>query len=148
MLVGVISRHTESDQKLRGPIGVAAGPDDWVYVVENYSNRVSLFDECYKYVRSFGKKGKNDGEFNDPYAVAVSPEGCAYVSDTNNNRIQFFKWKTAVWTTLMSLCIIIINISQPYCRNDFCENKTFLQIITLGGYACTKKRPLCMSLTT
>ncbi|CAI8000489.1 Tripartite motif-containing protein 3 [Geodia barretti] len=83
--------HTEPDQKLQGPISVAVGPDDWVYVVENYSNRVSLFDECYKYIRSFGKKGKNDGEFDDPYAVAVSPEGRVYVSDTNNDRIQVFK---------------------------------------------------------
>ena len=50
---------------------------------------MSLFDECCKYVRSFGKKGKNDGEFDDPYAVVVSPEGC--VCDTNNDRIQLFK---------------------------------------------------------
>ena len=62
---------SEPDQRLQGPISVAVGPDDWVYVVENYSNRVSLFDECCKYVRSFGKKGKNDGEFDDPYAVGV-----------------------------------------------------------------------------
>ena len=82
---------SEPDQRLQGPISVAVGPDDWVYVVENYSNRVSLFDECCKYVRSFGKKGKNDGEFDDPYAVGVSPEGCVFVSDMNNDRIRVFK---------------------------------------------------------
>ena len=82
--------HTQLDQKLQGPISVAVGPDDWVYVVENYSNRVSLFDEYGKYVKSFGKKGKKEGEFDDPYAVAVSPGGHVYVSDTNNDRIQVF----------------------------------------------------------
>ena len=87
MLVSSIA-HTEPDQKLQGPISMAVRPDDWVYVVENYSNRVSLFDDCCKYIRSFGKKGKNDGEFDDPYAVAVSPEGRVYVSDTNNDRIK------------------------------------------------------------
>ena len=30
---------------------MAAGPDGWVYVVENYSNHVSLFDECCMQVR-------------------------------------------------------------------------------------------------
>ena len=70
---------------------MSAGPDDCVYVVENGSNRVSIFDQTGKYIKSFGKKGDKDGEFNEPYAIAVSDEGYVYVSDTDNNRIQVFK---------------------------------------------------------
>ena len=83
--------HTTAEHKLQGPISVAVGPDHWVYVVEFDSDRVSVFDESYKYVKSFGKRGEEDGEFHDPYAIAVSRDGYIYVSDTENNRVQVFK---------------------------------------------------------
>ena len=79
---------TTPEQKLRGPMSVSVGPDDCVYVGEN---RVSIFDQTGKYIKSFGKKGDKDGEFKDPNAIAVSDEGYVYVSDTKNNRIQVFK---------------------------------------------------------
>ena len=85
--------HTTPEQKLQRPISVSVGPDDCVYVVETSSNtdRVSIFDQTGKYIKSFGKKGDKDGEFDRPYAIAVSDEGYVYVSDTGNNRIQVFK---------------------------------------------------------
>ena len=83
--------HTTPGEKLQGPISVAVGPNDWVYVVENYTVRISIFNETGKYMKSFGKKGDKDGEFNDPYAIAVRDDGHVYVSDTNNDRIQVFK---------------------------------------------------------
>ena len=82
--------HTTPGQRLKGPVSVAVGPDDWVYVVEKGCHRVSVFDENGEYIKSFGKEGDKDGEFNDPYAIAVSDDGCVYVSDTGNNRVQVF----------------------------------------------------------
>ena len=82
--------HTTPGQRLQEPISVAVGPDDWVYVVEFTANRVSVFDENGKYIKSFGKKGNKDGEFKGPYCIAVSDDGCVYVSDTENNRVQLF----------------------------------------------------------
>ena len=82
--------HTTPGQRLQGPISVAVGPDDWVYVVEYSADRVSMFDENGKYIKSFGKKGDKDGEFNSPFCIAVSDDGRVYVSDTNNNRVQIF----------------------------------------------------------
>ena len=81
--------HTTPGQRLQFPVSVAVGPGDCVYVVEE--DRVSVFDENHKYIKSFGKKGKKDGEFNEPYAIAVNDGGCVYVSDTENNRVQVFK---------------------------------------------------------
>ena len=83
--------HTTPGERLQGPVSVAVGPDDWVYVVENSLNRVSVFDENHKYIKSFGKEEDKDGEFNDPYAIAVNDDGCVYVSDTRNDRVQEFK---------------------------------------------------------
>ena len=83
--------HTTAEHKLQGPISVAVGPDDWVYVVEFDSDRVSVFDESYKYVKSFGKRGTRDGEFHYPYAIAVSCDGYIYVSDIDNKRVQVFE---------------------------------------------------------
>ncbi|CAI8017935.1 E3 ubiquitin-protein ligase TRIM71, partial [Geodia barretti] len=37
--------HTVAGEGLRGPISVAVGPNDWVYVVEQSYPRVSVFDE-------------------------------------------------------------------------------------------------------
>ena len=36
---------------------MSVGPDDCVYVVECDSDRVSVFDENGKYIKSFGKTG-------------------------------------------------------------------------------------------
>ena len=83
--------HTTPGVKLQGPVSVAVGPDDWIYVVEFDCLRVSVFNENCKYIKSFGKKGDKDGEFNNPYAIAVTDDGCIYVSDTDNDRVQIFK---------------------------------------------------------
>ena len=81
--------HTTPGLQLQEPISVSVGPDDCVYVVEY--DRVLVFDENGKYIKSFGKRGNKDGEFNNPHAIAVSADGYVYVSDTDNNRVQIFK---------------------------------------------------------
>ena len=82
--------HTTPGQRLQGPASVAVGPDDWVYVVEFDTDRVSVFDENGKCIKSFGKQGDKDGEFNNPHCIAVSDDVCVYVSDNDNNRVQLF----------------------------------------------------------
>ena len=93
--------HTTPGQQLQRLISVSVGPDDCVYVVEIPDDcvyvgeiqidRVSIFDDNGKYIKSFGKRGNKDGEFKDPYAIAVSDDGYVYVSNTGNNRVQVFK---------------------------------------------------------
>ena len=82
--------HTTPGQRLQTPVSVAVGPDDWMYVVECSADRVLVFDENGKYIKSLGKKGDNDGEFIKPHCIAVSDEGCVYVSDTGNDRVKLF----------------------------------------------------------
>ena len=82
--------HTTPGQRLQGPVSVAVGPGDCVYVVECDCHRVSEFNGNGEYIKSFGKRGNKDGEFECPHAIAVSDGGCVYVSDTGNNRVQVF----------------------------------------------------------
>ena len=62
----------------------------WLLDQMTDSDRVSIFDENGRYIKSFGKRGHKDREFNGPYAIAVSDDGHVYVSDTLNDRIHVF----------------------------------------------------------
>ena len=83
--------HTGPGKRLQGPVSVAVGPNDWVYVVEIDCPRVSVFNENGEYIKSFGKPGDKDGEFDKPFAIAVRDDGYVFVSDTFNYRVQIFK---------------------------------------------------------
>ena len=58
---------------------------------ENKSNgdrgggRLSIFTSQGKFIKSFGKKGKEDGEFDLPRGVAVDDEDNIYVVDKQNS---------------------------------------------------------------
>ena len=67
--------HITPEEKLKEPVCVAVGPDDWVYVVEMSCHRVSVFDKDHKFVKSFGTKGDKDEEFCAPYGIGVSQDG-------------------------------------------------------------------------
>ena len=62
-----------------------------VYVADSSNNRIAVFSEEGKLVRTFGSQGGGRGEFKNPTGVAVSPDGHhLYVSDRDNHRIQVF----------------------------------------------------------
>ena len=41
-------------------------------------------------LRSFGRRGRNQGEFNYPTGIAFDSNGNIIVADENNNRVQVF----------------------------------------------------------
>lgn len=59
-------------------------------IVNDLSDKVHLFDQNGKYLLSFGKKGKKDGQFRDTFGLAVDSQNRIYVSDTGNYRVQVF----------------------------------------------------------
>jgi tripartite motif-containing protein 71 len=58
----------------------------------------------YKFLHSFGKKGKEEGDFDIPKGIACNHQGDYIICDFKNNRIQVFKGPTEV-PTLLSLCL-------------------------------------------
>ncbi len=79
--------------KLLRPAGIAINEKDKrLYVVDVLDHRVKVYSlENGKFLFSFGKRGKEDGEFNFPTNIAVDRRnGHVAVVDTMNFRVQIF----------------------------------------------------------
>jgi hypothetical protein len=88
------------------PTAIAVVPNGDVFIADGYGqNWVHQFDKNQKYVRSFGGKGKGDGQFNTCHGIALDKRGdkpLLLVCDRENHRLQHFdldgKFVNVVWT--------------------------------------------------
>src|SRR5262249_31971232 len=72
------------------PCGIALGLDQLVYVSENQTHRVSVFDLAGNFVRTIGTRGCGPGKLLYPVGVSIDAAGHLYVADYYNNRIDEF----------------------------------------------------------
>jgi sugar lactone lactonase YvrE len=75
------------------PRGVSVGPDGRIYVVEEGTHRVSIFDKDGNFLTTLGQQGTGDVAgvfFNRPNGISISSTGDIIVADTWNYRIQRF----------------------------------------------------------
>jgi DNA-binding beta-propeller fold protein YncE len=72
------------------PFGVAVDDNDHVYVSDDWTNQISVFDSSGKFLRKWGKTGSGDGELSQPAGLAVEKNGNLIVVDSGNNRLQVF----------------------------------------------------------
>ena len=88
--------------KVKGPYGVAVNQMGEVVVTECNGHCISVFSQCGKKLRSFGKPGSGHGQFKYPRGVTVDWEGNILVADVGNQCIQKFtatgEFLTAVGT--------------------------------------------------
>ncbi|MCX6619675.1 MAG: peptidyl-alpha-hydroxyglycine alpha-amidating lyase family protein [Acidobacteria bacterium] len=86
--------RTITDQdllKFNRPTDVAFDPAGNIYVADGYGNsRVVKFSREGKFLREWGRRGREPGEFNTPHAIAVDQRGRVYVADRENYRVQVF----------------------------------------------------------
>ncbi|XP_022790696.1 E3 ubiquitin-protein ligase TRIM71-like, partial [Stylophora pistillata] len=75
---------------LSGPYGVAVNERDEILVTDTNNHRVQVFNSDGTYLRSFGKKGDEQGEFDCPSGIAHDKNKNIIVVDTNNHRVQLF----------------------------------------------------------
>jgi DNA-binding beta-propeller fold protein YncE len=71
-----------------GPFGITVGPDGLLYVADDLSHRIQIFDRAGRLQRSFGRHGTAPGELAWVDSLAVEANGDLYVADTGNNRVQ------------------------------------------------------------
>jgi DNA-binding beta-propeller fold protein YncE len=91
LTLGERNRPGDDERRFNRPTDVAFAPNGDFYVSDGYGNsRVVKFDRDGKFILSWGRKGKADGEFDLPHAVRIDSKGSVYVADRENDRIQVF----------------------------------------------------------
>ena len=86
----VLSFGQPSVEMLDKPWGVAVNSHDEIAVSEYGNGRISLFSSDGTYLRSFGKRGHNNGEFSFPCGIIFEKNHNILVSDCHNPRVQVF----------------------------------------------------------
>ena len=69
-------------------VAIAVNTSGLVYVSERENNRISVFTLEGKFVKSFGKRGKEPGEFDELKGLAVDSSGALFVCDCFNDRVN------------------------------------------------------------
>lgn len=93
-----ISEMQMPDWKNGKPVGLAVGPDGYLYVPDTHYQRVIVYDpKTWREVRRWGSMGTGPGQFIFPTDVAFDARGRVFVSEYgDNDRIQVFdargKW--------------------------------------------------------
>ena len=76
---------------MRWPDTFSEGPDGTIYISDGYVNsRVAKISKDGDWIKSWGQRGKGQGEFNLVHSIATDAKGSVYVADRNNRRIQVF----------------------------------------------------------
>ena len=74
-----------------GPWGIAVAPNGHIFIADNTTHQIHVFDEQRKHIRSFGKKGSGQGQLNFPCGTAIDADGLVYVCNSINHCIEVFK---------------------------------------------------------
>lgn len=73
-----------------------------IYVLDNKTARIQVYDINGKYIGTIGGKGQGPGEFFVPYNLFLDEKGNIYVSDTMTRKITVF---TESWTYKESISL-------------------------------------------
>ena len=125
------------DDKFFSLYGIAADTN-YVYVSDDYNNRVLKYDKYGNYILNWGKEGQGAGEFYGPHGLAVDISGNVYVADDFNNRVQKFdssgnfitKWG-GVGTEdgdISPVCVAVDSLGRVYVSDSSADKiKVFSQ---------------------
>ena len=74
---------------LRKPWGVAVNEKNDIAMTDTCNHRIEVFSSNGTHLRSFGRKGEQQGEFNRPHGIAFHNDNII-VADSVNHRVQLF----------------------------------------------------------
>ncbi len=78
------------DGQIRWPSGIAIDSADTVYLTEQHTQRVNVYDSEGNLLRRWGTYGNGKGEFKEPSGIAFDADDNLYLADSGNCRIQKF----------------------------------------------------------
>ena len=81
---------SSSASLFNGPAGLAIQSNDRIVVVDQFNNRIQVFDPSGESLFNFGSLGSGDGELNLPCGITTDGNDNIIVLDSGNNRIQVF----------------------------------------------------------
>ena len=82
--------HTFGDGRSRWPCSIDVDSNENVYVSDDYTHELYIYDKDGSYLGCWDTKGSGDRELNAPSGIAFNKEDHLYVVDTLNHRIQKF----------------------------------------------------------
>lgn len=80
----------EIDGQVAFPAGIKISCDDHVYICDDTSRKVHVFDKNLDRLFSFGEAGDKPGQFQSPSDIAFDSDGNVFVADTKRERIMKF----------------------------------------------------------
>ena len=90
--LGAIKGSLQFPQQPGGPYGVAVSPvNGSVFVCDNAKSQIHVFDVERKHVRTFGQRGKGEGQLSFPQGIDISANGQVYVANPGNNCVSVFR---------------------------------------------------------
>lgn len=78
------------------PASVVVGPSGDIFVSDGYPGehdtvaRIVKFSKDGRFLKTWGTRGKAEGDFEFPHSLAMDTRGRLFVADRGNNRIQIF----------------------------------------------------------
>ena len=78
------------DGQLRWPGGIAIDSADRVYITEQHTQKVNVYDESGTLLTRWGRYGSERGEFKEPTGIVLDNEDNMYLADAGNHRVQKF----------------------------------------------------------
>jgi len=89
----VFGSNGSGNGQFHGPCGITINSKGNIFVCDERSHRIQIFDSKGKFVSTFGSQGNRNGNFHYPYGIAMNSRGDILVCDFSNNRIQIFDSK-------------------------------------------------------
>lgn len=77
-----------SDGKFNGSSGITV-VNDQMYVLDQYNNRIEIFDLQGNYISQFGNYGTGNGQFNGPIGITSNGTNL-FITDYGNQRVEVF----------------------------------------------------------
>ena len=88
--LGEFAFFGEEDGQICWAQSVDVDRDGNVYIVDQWLNRISIFNKSGEFLDKWGLGGAGDGQLNQPSGISFDGEDNAYVVDGHNNRVQKF----------------------------------------------------------
>ena len=87
----VNSFRSDNDElkNLSPPSGFAFTPQGYLIISNDFNHQVQIYDND-RLLKSFGEKGKGNGQFHYPKGITTDKNGDIYVADSWNHRVQKF----------------------------------------------------------